>query len=113
MWPKARDWADDRRAVLSRRATGTIVHNRRAPILENMDLLPFVTPVYKRDLKIENYFIGYLQAPLYLVLHGAGLQIALHLLPVAADGRRAPLPHPQRRPCDRGDRAGRRRPSRR
>ena len=29
-----------------------------------MDELPFVTPVYKRDLNIENYFIGYLLASL-------------------------------------------------
>ena len=55
---------------------------------------------------IENYFIGYLQAPLPLVLHRARLQVALHLLPVAADRRRPPLPHPQRRPRDRGDPAG-------
>ena len=39
---------------------------RRAPMIENMDELPFVAPVYQRDLKIENYFIGYLQAPVRL-----------------------------------------------
>ena len=71
--------------------------------MHDMDSLPFVTPVYKRDLTIENYFIGYLQAPLHLVLHRARLQIALHLLPVAADGRRPPLPHAQRRPRHRRD----------
>ena len=46
-----------------RNADGAIVHNEARPILENMDALPFVTPVYKRDLKIENYFIGYLKHP--------------------------------------------------
>src|SRR5579862_2449487 len=33
----------------------------RAPdriILEDMDRLPYVTPVYERDLRIEDYFIG-------------------------------------------------------
>ena len=38
------------------------------------------------------------QAPLHLVLHGSRLQIALHLLPVAADGRRASLSRAERRP---------------
>ena len=45
-----------------RNADGVIVHNEDRPILEDMDALPFVTPVYKRDLVIENYFGGYLQA---------------------------------------------------
>src|SRR5690349_18352478 len=35
---------------------GGLQHNRERAILENMDELPFVTPVYKRDLQIENYF---------------------------------------------------------
>ena len=37
---------------------GSIEHNEARPILENMDELPFVAPIYKRDLKIDNYFIG-------------------------------------------------------
>ncbi|MBV9238642.1 MAG: hopanoid biosynthesis associated radical SAM protein HpnJ [Xanthobacteraceae bacterium] len=44
-----------------RRADGTIVHNQDRTILESMDDLPFVTPIYKRDLVIENYFGGYLK----------------------------------------------------
>ena len=66
-------------------------------MLENMDELPFVTPVYKRDLKIENYFIGYLKHPYISFYTGPRLQIALHLLPVAADHRRPQIPHAQRR----------------
>lgn len=42
---------------------GSIEHNEARPILENMDELPFVAPIYKRDLKIDNYFIGYLNYP--------------------------------------------------
>src|SRR3974390_1557159 len=38
-----------------RNAEGFIVHNDERPILENMDRLPFVSPVYKRDLEINNY----------------------------------------------------------
>ncbi len=36
------------------------------------DALPFVTPVYKRDLKIENYFIGYLKHPYISLYTGRG-----------------------------------------
>ena len=74
--------------------------------LENMDSLPFVTPVYKRDLEDRELLHRLSEAPLHLVLHRPRLQIALHLLPVAADRRRPSLPHPQRRPRDRGDRLG-------
>ena len=55
-----------------RNANGAIVHNEPRPILENMDLLPFVTPVYKRDLNIENYFIGYLKHPYLSFYTGRG-----------------------------------------
>ena len=44
-----------------RNSQDIIVHNEDRAVLEDMDQLPFVTPVYKRDLVIENYFIGYLQ----------------------------------------------------
>jgi radical SAM superfamily enzyme YgiQ (UPF0313 family) len=37
-----------------------------------MDGLPFVAPVYKRDLNIENYFIGYLKHPYVSFYTGRG-----------------------------------------
>jgi len=55
-----------------RNPSGVIVHNPERPILENMDSLPFVTPVYKRDLTIENYFIGYLKHPYISIYTGRG-----------------------------------------
>ena len=55
-----------------RNARGVIVHNPDRPMLESMDDLPFVTPVYKRDLKIENYFIGYLKHPYISLYTGRG-----------------------------------------
>jgi len=55
-----------------RDADGRIVHNVDRPVLEDMDALPFVTPVYQRDLKIENYFIGYLQHPYLSLYTGRG-----------------------------------------
>ena len=44
-------------------AEGRVVHNPDREILTDMDLLPFVTPVYKRDLRPEDYYIGYLLHP--------------------------------------------------
>jgi hopanoid biosynthesis associated radical SAM protein HpnJ len=55
-----------------RRADGTIVHNDDRAIIETMDDLPFVTPVYKRDLVIENYFSGYLKHPYVSFYTGRG-----------------------------------------
>lgn len=55
-----------------RNEQGVIVHNDDRPNLENMDALPWVTPVYKRDLKIENYFIGYLKHPYVSFYTGRG-----------------------------------------
>ena len=55
-----------------RNADGRIVHNAERAILHNMDDLPFVSPVYKRDLQIENYFIGYLRHPYLSFYTGRG-----------------------------------------
>ena len=57
---------------LSYRKNGAIVHNRERAILEEMDRLPFVTDVYKRDLVIEDYFIGYLLHPYVSFYTGRG-----------------------------------------
>src|SRR3954447_26790274 len=65
------DW--NRIAGLSwRNGAGAIVHNDARAVLENMDALPFVTPVYKRDLAIEKYFIGYLKHPYISLYTGRG-----------------------------------------
>jgi hopanoid biosynthesis associated radical SAM protein HpnJ len=53
-------------------ADGTIKHNPPRPTIENMDALPFVAPIYKRDLRIENYFIGYLKHPYVSIYTGRG-----------------------------------------
>jgi hopanoid biosynthesis associated radical SAM protein HpnJ len=60
-------------AGLSYRAPdGRIVHNDERALLHNMDELPFVSPVYQRDLVIENYFIGYLKHPYLSFYTGRG-----------------------------------------
>ena len=51
---------------------GRVVHNTDRAMLHNMDELPFVSPVYKRDLEIENYFIGYLRHPYLSFYTGRG-----------------------------------------
>ncbi len=55
-----------------RNRAGAIVHNPERATLENMDALPFVTEVYKRDLRIEDYFIGYLKHPYVSLYTGRG-----------------------------------------
>jgi hopanoid biosynthesis associated radical SAM protein HpnJ len=62
----------DIKGLSYRDADGRIVHNLPRPILENMDDLPFVAPVYQRDLKISNYFIGYLKHPYVSFYTGRG-----------------------------------------
>ncbi len=60
------------KGISYRGSDGQIMHNPSRPILENMDELPFVAPIYKRDLKIENYFIGYLKHPYVSFYTGRG-----------------------------------------
>jgi hopanoid biosynthesis associated radical SAM protein HpnJ len=68
---EGREWS--RIAGMSYRdKNGGIVHNEARAILENMDALPFVTPVYKRDLDIDRYFIGYLKHPYISLYTGRG-----------------------------------------
>ena len=68
---EGRDWsAID--GLSYRDGFGTIRHNRPRAILDNMDALPFVTPVYQRDLTIANYFIGYLRHPYISLYAGRG-----------------------------------------
>ena len=51
---------------------GRLVHNPDREILMDMDRLPFVTPVYKRDLRAEDYSIGYLLHPYLSLYTGRG-----------------------------------------
>ena len=68
---EGRDWpAID--GLSFRDRNGRIVHNRPRAILDNMDALPFVTPIYKRDLDVRKYFIGYLKHPYLSFYTGRG-----------------------------------------
>jgi hopanoid biosynthesis associated radical SAM protein HpnJ len=55
-----------------RNSEGVIVHNEDRALLQEMDSLPWVTPIYKRDLQMENYFIGYLKHPYISIYSGRG-----------------------------------------
>jgi hopanoid biosynthesis associated radical SAM protein HpnJ len=55
-----------------RGSDGQARHNPDRALLTDMDALPFVTPVYKRDLRIEDYYIGYLQHPYVSLYTGRG-----------------------------------------
>jgi len=66
-----RPWADIT-GISYRLPDGTIKHNAPRATIEDMDALPFVAPVYQRDLTIKNYFIGYLNYPYVSLYTGRG-----------------------------------------
>lgn len=57
---------------LSFKRDGQVVRNRPRPIIEDLDELPHVVDVYRRDLVIEDYFGGYLLYPYVSVYGGRG-----------------------------------------
>lgn len=66
-----RPWAEIT-GISYRRPDGQLAHNPPRATIEDMDALPFVAPVYQRDLTIRNYFIGYLQHPYVSLYTGRG-----------------------------------------
>ena len=65
------DWAKVK-GISYRNSEGVVVHNEDREVLTNMDLLPFVTPVYRRDLDLTKYFGGYLKHPYVSFYTGRG-----------------------------------------
>jgi len=68
---EGRDWSSIK-GLSYRNPEGVIIHNGERPIVEDMDSLPFVSPVYKRDLEYQKYFIGYLKHPYVSIYTGRG-----------------------------------------
>jgi hopanoid biosynthesis associated radical SAM protein HpnJ len=58
--------------ITYRDANGQLVKNKDRAILHDMDQLPFVTEVYKKHLRIDDYFIGYLMHPYISIYTGRG-----------------------------------------
>jgi radical SAM superfamily enzyme YgiQ (UPF0313 family) len=59
-------------AGLRYRSNGEIKRTAPRPVLEDMDSLPHVVDVYKRDLVIEDYYNGYLYHPYVSFYTGRG-----------------------------------------
>ncbi len=57
---------------LSYKRDGQAVHNPDRELITDMDALPSVIDVYKRDLRVEDYFIGYLEYPYVSFYTGRG-----------------------------------------
>jgi hopanoid biosynthesis associated radical SAM protein HpnJ len=51
---------------------GKIKHNAERELIHDMDVLPWVADVYRRDLDIQKYFNGYLQHPYMSMYTGRG-----------------------------------------
>jgi hopanoid biosynthesis associated radical SAM protein HpnJ len=50
-------------AGVSYRRNGRVIHNPEAPPIQDLDSLPFVTDIYKRDLDITKYNVPFLLNP--------------------------------------------------
>jgi hopanoid biosynthesis associated radical SAM protein HpnJ len=59
-------------AGLTYRAGSGLAQGPDRPPIENLDALPFVIPIYKRDLTVEHYAIGYLRHPYVSLYTGRG-----------------------------------------
>ena len=76
---------------------GKIKHNPEREMIQNMDTLPWVADVYKRDLEIEKYFIGYLLHPYVSLYTGRGCpaQCTFCLWPQTIGGHKYRVRSPQ------------------
>jgi hopanoid biosynthesis associated radical SAM protein HpnJ len=76
---------------------GKIKHNPEREMISDMDTLPWVADVYKRDLQIEKYFIGYLLHPYISMYTGRGCpaQCTFCLWPQTIGGHKYRVRSPQ------------------
>ena len=58
--------------LVYRTEAGALVRTRPRGPVQDMDALPFVTPIYRRDLDVRKYFIGYLRHPYLSFFTGRG-----------------------------------------
>lgn len=57
---------------LTYKDNGQAVHTRDRALIEDMDQLSWVTPVYRRDLQIKDYYNGYMLHPYLSLYTGRG-----------------------------------------
>ena len=67
---------------------GKVVHNPDRPQIQDLDSLPHVTDVYRRDLDVTPLQRAVPAPSVRVALHHARMPGAVHLLPVAADAER-------------------------
>lgn len=60
------------KGIVYKAKDGKIVSNPERELIQNLDELPWVTDVYKRDLDITKYSIGYLKEPYISLYTGRG-----------------------------------------
>lgn len=57
---------------VSYRADGVVTHNPDRPYIENLDELPYVSSVFKKHLRVEDYFYAHLQYPMVSIFTSRG-----------------------------------------
>lgn len=57
---------------ISFRSNSKIIHNQDRPLIKNLDEIPFVSMVYKKHLKVENYFYSITRYPEITIVTGRG-----------------------------------------
>ena len=73
------------------RKNGGFQNNPDAPVIEDLDALPWATKTYKRDLDFKRYNVPFLLHPYHFVLYQPRLPGSMYFLSVAANPLRAPL----------------------
>lgn len=92
---EGREW--ERVDGLSFWKDGKIHHNTDRPLIEDLDALPFVAPVYKRDLPISEYIIPHFKNP-YVSIYtsrGCPAKCIFCLWPQTFSGQRMRTRSPQ------------------
>lgn len=54
------------------RQNGSIVRNKEREKIKNLDEIPFVSSVYKKQLNVENYFFAAANYPMVMIMTGRG-----------------------------------------
>lgn len=67
---EGREW--DRIDGISFRKDGKVIHTADRPPIEDLDALPFVAPVYRRDLPISEYVIPHFKNPYVSIYSSRG-----------------------------------------
>ena len=83
------------------RNNGEIVHNADRPYIKNLDDLPFVSSVYQKHLKIENYFYSITKHPQITIMTSRGLSVPVFILRLSTNHTRSHPSAQKRFQCDR------------